>query len=106
MGEMGKAAPPGVTRLIDLEEGLRGPLQRKLYALVKPPIESLLSVTSLNAVYNDIQNNPSDDNFFLRALRSLQVGYEVADEDLARIPKDGPLLVVSNHPYGGLDGVV
>jgi putative hemolysin len=104
---MGDKAPePETTRLIDLQEGFKGPLKRSLFALVKPSIEALLSVNALNAVYNDIQDHPSEDNFFLRALRSLEVGYEVADEDLARIPKEGALLAVSNHPYGGLDGIV
>jgi putative hemolysin len=27
-------------------------------------------------------------------------------EDLARVPKTGPLVIVSNHPYGVLDGIV
>jgi putative hemolysin len=104
MGDM--AREPETTRLIDLQEGFKGPLKRSLFALVKPSIEALLSVNALNAVYNDIQEHPSTDNFFLRALRSLEVGYEVADEDLARIPKEGAVLAVSNHPYGGLDGIV
>jgi putative hemolysin len=98
--------PPGPSRLIDLQEGLQGPLQRSLYALVRPPLEALLAVNSLNAVYTDIQEHPSEDNFFVRALRSFQIGYEVSDEDLARIPREGPVLAVSNHPYGGLDGIV
>lgn len=98
--------PTGAMRLIDLREALRGPWQRALYALVRPPVESLLGIGALNAVYHDIQTHPSEDNFFLRALRSLQITYEVSDDDLLRIPRQGTVLAVSNHPYGGLDGIV
>ena len=38
-------------------------------------------------------------------LRSMNVKLEVSDEDLARIPKTGPVVLVSNHPFGGVEGV-
>ena len=38
-------------------------------------------------------------------LRGMDVKLEVSDEDLARIPKTGPVVLVSNHPFGGIEGV-
>ncbi|MBQ3810561.1 MAG: lysophospholipid acyltransferase family protein [Kiritimatiellae bacterium] len=38
-------------------------------------------------------------------LRAMNVKLEVSDEDLARIPKTGPVVLVSNHPFGGIEGV-
>ena len=38
-------------------------------------------------------------------LRKLDVQMEVSPEDLAKIPRDGPLLIVANHPFGGIDGL-
>jgi len=39
-------------------------------------------------------------------LRLLNVRIQVADVDLQRLPASGPLVVVSNHPFGLLDGLV
>ncbi len=36
----------------------------------------------------------------------LEISYEVSAEDLSRIPKSGPFIVVSNHPFGGLDDLI
>jgi putative hemolysin len=39
-------------------------------------------------------------------LREMEVDVQVELGDLQRIPKSGPVVVVSNHPYGMLDGAV
>ncbi len=39
-------------------------------------------------------------------LSDLQISYEFPAEDLARIPASGPAIVVSNHPFGFLEGLI
>src|SRR3984885_12235620 len=39
-------------------------------------------------------------------LAEMQVGLRVAPADQARIPANGPVMVVANHPYGVLDGAI
>jgi putative hemolysin len=47
-----------------------------------------------------------DGSVFSRMLRALNVQYNVSDADVERIPTKGGLLVVANHPFGILDGVM
>ena len=45
--------------------------------------------------------------FFLDSLiDTLGVTVEISDEDLQKIPEAGPFITVSNHPFGGLDGII
>ncbi|MBU3671053.1 MAG: lysophospholipid acyltransferase family protein [Sinobacteraceae bacterium] len=39
------------------------------------------------------------------ALQALEVSYVTDELDWHRLPSSGPLLVVANHPYGGIDGL-
>jgi len=64
-----------------------------------------LRIDKINDVYNKHKHlNVLD---FLNALLSdLQIKYEIPEEDLKRIPKEGAFVTVSNHPLGGIDGVL
>jgi putative hemolysin len=41
-----------------------------------------------------------------KVLETMEIKIDVEKEDLARIPRRGPLIVVANHPYGGVDGII
>ena len=48
----------------------------------------------------------TDETFWDAAIRKLDLTVKYDREKLASIPKTGPLVVVANHPYGVLDGVI
>ncbi len=67
-----------------------------------------LGFKSINRLYWSSQNYINEKKkitFFEAVLKKLDIQMEVLPEDLAKIPREGPLLVVANHPFGGIDGL-
>lgn len=75
--------------------------------LLTRPLERLLGLADLNALYAAMEAESAGADLFLdRALRVLDVSVSLDPADLARIPPTGPLVVVANHPTGALDGMI
>ena len=45
-------------------------------------------------------------NVFQRILSSISVTCDILEEDRKKVPQNGPLVVVANHPFGTLDGLL
>jgi len=81
-----------------------GSSSRMLHLLARP-VERALAIDRLNRLYQSFQ--PAEGQIISDCMLSiLQSGYMVAEDDLARIPASGPLVVVANHPFGGIEGLV
>ena len=64
-----------------------------------------LKISTLNKIYD--RNKHLEDVEFLNAiLDEFQIKFEIPDEDLKRLPKDGAYITISNHPLGGIDGIL
>ena len=68
-------------------------------------IFQLLKLNKVNELYNEhYQKSPHD---FIEAILSyLGINFVISDEDLKRIPKNGSFVIISNHPFGALDGIL
>jgi len=64
-----------------------------------------LRISRLNEIY-DKHKHKKDVVFLDAILREIKIDFEIPKEDLDRIPKDGAFITVSNHPLGGIDGVL
>ncbi len=71
-----------------------------------PPLGYLLGLGKLNRVYSVAKSSPSEAHFFDRAIDALGVEVDVDEAELSHIPTDGPTIVVANHPFGALDGLI
>ncbi|MDU8886761.1 lysophospholipid acyltransferase family protein [Yeosuana sp. MJ-SS3] len=65
----------------------------------------LLKISTLNKIYN--RNKHLNHLEFLDGiLNEFQIKFEIPDEDLKRLPKEGAYITISNHPLGGIDGIL
>lgn len=65
----------------------------------------VLKISTLNKIYN--RNKHFKDVEFLNSILSeFKIKFEITEEDLRRIPKEGAYITVSNHPLGGIDGIL
>ncbi|WP_334056524.1 lysophospholipid acyltransferase family protein [Polaribacter sp. P097] len=65
----------------------------------------VLRISAINKIYK--KNKDKTDLAFLNGvLDDCNIEFQIPEEDLKRIPKEGPFITVSNHPLGGIDGVL
>ena len=79
------------------------PVKRRLVRAV----EHLSGQPRLKKLYQHYREHLANDvPFFEAAIRLLDLDVRFSASRLAEIPKEGPLVVVANHPFGVLDGLV
>ncbi len=76
--------------------------------LLSPLIDRALALKQLGDLYRTAHaanyNNPLD---FVKAVHEiLNIKYSVIEDSLEKIPKTGPLVVVANHPFGGIEATL
>ena len=70
-------------------------------------IEKATGQPLLHGLYLENQKNPvPGESFWQASVRQLQVVPTFNANDLKNIPATGPVVIVANHPYGVLDGLV
>ncbi len=70
-------------------------------------IEVLTGRRHLEQLYKGYRAPPEPrPPFFSSSVESLNLKLNYSEDRLAAIPKSGPLVIVANHPYGVLDGII
>ena len=68
-------------------------------------IESIFKFEKIRKIYKDNYNDPDFNiNFWAKALKILNINYEV--DGKVNIPSSGPCLIICNHPFGIVDGLI
>ena len=74
-------------------------------SLVAKLVMYIMRLNKINKLYSDVYNeNPEE--FLEQLIDALGVTIEVNEDDLQKIPKNGAFITISNHPFGGLDGII
>ena len=74
--------------------------------LFHSPLEKLIGLKQVNQIYARAAAAPDQWQFLARLLSALNVHYDLSAVHLARIPTHGPVVVVANHPFGGVEGII
>ena len=65
----------------------------------------ILGFNKLNKKYSRISQYEGQE-FTSAIMREFGFSYELDDRQLGNIPQEGPFILVSNHPYGSIDGII
>lgn len=65
-----------------------------------------LKIKKINKLYRDHLAGHEGVDFVDAILKALNVQYHIADDEWKNIPESGPFIVISNHPFGFIDGVI
>lgn len=95
-----------VQPIFRLTSPFKDPVRRRMFSVVGGALEKLFALDQISNVYYAAAQNKEDRRFADKLLKVLNISYEISDVDLARIPKTGPIVVVANHPFGGIEGVL
>ena len=70
--------------------------------------ETLLQIFKYNKLYKVYSELHDKDPIILinSLLDQLDLKYEISEEDLKKIPDEGPFITISNHPYRGIDSML
>ena len=72
-----------------------------------PLLDRILGIHKINHLYKSVSKPGIDKERFVSDLLSFMgVSYNITESDLDRIPREGALIITSNHPFGGLEGII
>ena len=74
--------------------------------VIEGSIERLFALDQLEDKYQKLPPTRDLDHFLSVALDALDIECAIGADELTRIPARGPVIVVANHPFGAVEGVM
>ena len=96
----------GGGKIFSLQTRYTDPFRKKLFSIASTVAESMLLLQQLNDIYNNISRKNETNLFLKDVLDNLNIRYSLSQEDRMRIPTQDPAIVVANHPFGAIEGII
>lgn len=68
-------------------------------------LAKILAIDTLDELYRMTCSTPGS-TFIEKILKTLNVSVNISEKDLAHIPESGSCIIVCNHPFGGIEGIL
>lgn len=82
------------------------PIKRMAFTGFNDLIEKVLSFDKVREIYDTLPVCDDPFQFIQYTLDRLQIKFHLSENDRLSIPPEGPVIVVANHPFGGIDGML
>lgn len=79
---------------------IHGPLGKVIAGVAM----QLIGFNKINRIYSQMSEYQGRD-FAEKWLQHEEISIDVKESELSYIPKEGPFIILSNHPYGAIDGL-
>ncbi|HEY7746413.1 MAG TPA: lysophospholipid acyltransferase family protein [Desulfuromonadales bacterium] len=89
-----------------IAENLRLPLPRPALHLTERIAGRLLALDRCRTIYDGIPADLAGPDFLVSLVQQLGVSLEADAGEMRRIPAAGATIVVANHPFGALEGIL
>lgn len=102
---MGKSSDSGLVTAKEVAKAIHADKYGFLGTFFGWILMKVLKISTLNRIYNR-NKHLSELEFLDGILDEFQIKFEIPEEDMKRLPKEGPYITISNHPLGGIDGIL
>ncbi|WP_434361709.1 lysophospholipid acyltransferase family protein [Parasalinivibrio latis] len=76
------------------------------FGILESVAERICGLKKLDSLYQQRPEGVDCDNFLTYTLQALGISHQIVKGSLESIPESGPVIVVANHPLGGVEGVI
>jgi putative hemolysin len=77
-----------------------------LARFLKSSLEYITGLSYLAKEYESLDPTRSAREFVQQSFKKLNVNYKIVSGSLEDVPASGPAIVVANHPFGGMEGML
>lgn len=78
----------------------------RLNVALESGLEKITGLHKLDQMYLQLPPADNDIEFLKNTLQLFNIDWHVLDNELSNIPAQGPAIIVANHPFGALEGVL